>query len=378
MQYNCIPHYRARIFELLSANKNVEFTIVADNNSDTPFLKTVTTDDNRAVNYINAKNYLIKVPGLADLYWQPEALRLFLKQRPDVLIALGSPYSFTAWSLVILGRVFRIPILLWGHGLLGDESGPRWWVRKLLYKLAAGQLLYGEYAKNLLVKKGFRPETLHVVYNSLDYDEQLRVAGSLGFEDIAGFRNKLGVAEGQGLVVFTGRLQPIKRLDMLVEAAGRLSERGKIIHIALVGEGTEKEKLAEVARKYGILNNLHFLGVSYEEEYLGLVLSAADLCVIPSGGGLSIMHAMVFGTPVLLHDRLDCHFPEWEAVKEGVTGFFYRYDDIDDLADKMEKALFLEHSKEKMSDECRQVIAEKYNPHRQVERFIDAVKRSIS
>ena len=30
IQYNCVAHYRARIFELLSENKEFEFTIVAD------------------------------------------------------------------------------------------------------------------------------------------------------------------------------------------------------------------------------------------------------------------------------------------------------------------------------------------------------------
>ena len=88
------------------------------------------------------------------------------------------------------------------------------------------------------------------------------------------------------------------------------------------------------------------------------------------------MHALVFGTPVLLHDRVEHHFPEWEAVTEGKTGFFYRYGDVHDLAAKMEKAIFPVSAKNNMADACKAVINEKYNPHRQVETFVRAVRES--
>lgn len=378
IQYNCIAHYRARIFELLSLRPDVEFVVVADPNPDTPFLATIKGGDERQIRHVCATTKIIRIPKLPELYWQPLAVKMMRRERPDVLIALGSPYSVTAWVLSIYGRALKIPVLLWGHGLLGEETGPKWWLRKMLYRLASGQLLYGDYAKTLLVKKGFDPETLHVVYNSLDYDLQSKIAAEIREEESLAWRHSLGVADGEGLVVFTGRLQPVKRLDMLVEAIAKLARRGKRVHAALVGEGSQKSNLVALSEQLGVADLIHFLGASYDERYLGLVLSASDLSVIPSGAGLSIMHAMIFGTPVVLHDRVEYHFPEWEAVEEGKTGFYYKYGDIDDLAKKIERAIFPSPKRAFMKEACKRVIDERYNPHRQVGVFIDAVKKSLA
>ena len=52
VQYNCIPHYRARIFELLSECSEVNFYIVADSDPDTPHLYTIGDDSKRKINHI--------------------------------------------------------------------------------------------------------------------------------------------------------------------------------------------------------------------------------------------------------------------------------------------------------------------------------------
>lgn len=373
IQYNCIPHYRARVFELLSQRDDVHFTVVADPEPDTPYLKTLRGDEGRTIRAVHAHTRIIRLPRLPDLYWQPRVLSMVLKERPDVVIALGSPYSLTAWALLATGKILRIPVLLWGHGLLGDDQGPKWWLRRVLYRLAAGQLLYGDHARDLLRRKGFDERSLYVVYNSLDFDVQTRIAAEMTREWTDAFRRSLGVRAGEGLVVFTGRLQPVKRLDLLLQAAEIMGRRGFRLHVALVGEGGERDNLAHLAAAMNIADRVHFLGESYDERYLGQVMGASDLAVIPSGAGLSVMHALVFGTPVLLHDRVEHHFPEWEAVIEGKTGFFYRYGDVDDLAAKIEQAIFPVPAKNAMADACKTVINEKYNPHRQVETFVQAV-----
>ena len=86
------------------------------------------------------------------------------------------------------------------------------------------------------------------------------------------------------------------------------------------------------------------------------------------------MHAMAFGTPVVIHDRVEHHFPEWEAVVEAKTGFFYRFGDAVDLAAKIEGAIFPVPAKRSMSVPCQAMMRERYNPHRQVVTFVRAVR----
>lgn len=377
IQQNCIAHYRKAMFELLSSNRKIEFTFIADSKSDTPFMKVVSWGDSR-IRHRYARTQILKLPLISGLFWQPGAIAIVAREKPDLVIALGNPYSLTTWTLLLLGRIRRIPICLWGHGLLELESGPKWFLRKMFYRLASAQLLYGDFSKKLLIKSGFASNKLHVVYNSLDYDQQRRIAGRISVRDIALFRNSLGLEEDKRLVVFTGRLQPVKRLDLLFQAIANIAERGQDVHIALIGEGSERYSLQQLAQNLKIKHLVHFLGAHYDEEFLGLTLSASDLCIVPSGAGLSIIHSMVFGTPVIIHDRVAQHGPEWEAVQEGITGFFYKYEDIHDLTLKIEQALFPISCKEQMSDACQSIIRIKYNPNRQVEIIGNMVAQVIN
>ncbi|CAG0988478.1 partial D-inositol 3-phosphate glycosyltransferase, partial [Anaerolineae bacterium] len=307
IQYNCIAHYRKPIFELLSACADVEFNVVADSKTDSPFMKVVDIQDS-SIRGLVAKRWDIRLGNSITLFWQPDAIKVVLRKKPDVIIALGNPYSLTAWALIALGSLLGIPTLLWGHGLLTSESGPKWWLRRFFYSLAHGQLLYSDYAKELLIKQGFDPNRLFVVYNSLDYDAQTKAANEISEQDCSDFRTALGVKPNDGMVVFTGRLQKNKKLDLLIQAVALLAGKGNSVHIVLVGEGPERANLQNQAAKLGISHLLHFLGESYDERKIGLAIGASDLCVIPSGAGLSVMHAMAFGTPVMLHDNIAEHF----------------------------------------------------------------------
>lgn len=377
IQYNCIPHYRSRIFELLSNAQDVEYTILADIKPDTVHLKTVSGED-RAIRHVVEKNHILRLPKLPSLFFQPGALLRVYRDRPDVVIALGSPYSVTAWMMVMLGRLLDIPVLLWTHGLLGNEKGIKWYVRKVLYRLASGTLLYGEYARNLLIEKGFEADRQFVVYNSLDYDIQQDVMSRINLSAVENFRSCHEIGEDERLIVFTGRLQPIKKLDMLIDAVSKCNYRGNDVHLAFIGDGDERYNLEAQAKAAGIENKVHFLGESYDESYICTALTAADLSVVPSGAGLSVMHSMVYGTPVIIHDDLSMHFPEWEAVIEGMTGYFYKYDDVDDLSRVIDKALFPDSCRSAMKENCMAVIREKYNPHAQVKAFGDAVKATVA
>jgi glycosyltransferase involved in cell wall biosynthesis len=244
----------------------------------------------------------------------------------------------------------------------------------MLFKLAAGQMLYGDYAKKLLVERGFATDMLYVVYNSLNYDQQASVARDISTHDANDFRRSLGLQEGDRLVAFTGRLQSSKRLDLLFQAIAAIAQRGRQVYVALIGEGPEKESLQALAQRLGVDRLVQFLGANYDEKFLGLTLSASDLCIVPSGAGLSVIHAMAYGTPVIIDDKLERHGPEWEAVEDGITGFFYKYGNAQDLCLKIEQALFPVPRKPKMSEACKSNIRKRYNPNRQEEVIVNLVR----
>lgn len=370
---NIIPMYRRAVFEQLAATRDIELTIVAGDQLDTPNIELL-AEGNAAFRVKTVRTRYIRLGRLGGYSYQPKAVGLVLDQRPDVIIAGGSPYWLTSWALLLLGRLLRIPVLLWTHGLLRAESGPKWWVRRCFYKLSRGLLLYGDHAKELLANKGFDSDSLTVVYNSLDFLRQNKVRDAMTQADIRTFRTRLNMEPGERLIAFVGRLQPVKRLDLLIEATALLSRSGKPVHVALVGEGSERERLESLAAQLGVTGLVHFLGASYDEQFIGTVFSASDLSVVPSGAGLSVMHALGYGTPVLIDDEIARHPPEWEAVKEDVTGFFYERGNITELAAKIDRAVFPAPRKPGMADACIAVIADRYHPSRHARNLATAVR----
>nr|WP_087475417.1 glycosyltransferase [Nitrospira cf. moscoviensis SBR1015] len=374
VQQNCIPHYRLLLFELLSTDKQIRFRVIADENSDVPFLAVIRPEETVIdLKVARVRTLFLSMPF--NLTWQPSAVAEVLRERPDLVIVQGSPYSLTAWVLVLLGRTCRIPVLLWTHGLLGQERGVRWRIRETLYRLSSGLLLYGDRAQSLLVEKGFPCERLHVVYNSVGASRSDRVVPSP--EACLEFRTNLGIKTGERLVIFSGRLQREKQIPLLFQAIAGMKGNQRTVHVCLVGDGTEQDRLYRLADELGIRDLVHFLGPIYEESKLGLVFSASDLSVIPAAAGLSIIHAMTYGTPVLLHGNVEEHGPEWEAVMEGVTGFFFKHGNADDLAQKAMMALFPEPLKEKMAQACREVVEHRYTTSRHAQAIKDAVRATL-
>ena len=118
------------------------------------------------------------------------------------------------------------------------------------------------------------------------------------------FRRKLGIPADRRVVLFLGRLSPVKNLEQFLEAFARV--RPADTTLALVGpaEPDYETRLRAVAQRLGITGDIAFAGALYDEEKLS-ALAAADLFVMPSlieSYGNAVAEAVAAGLPVLLTD----------------------------------------------------------------------------
>ena len=84
------------------------------------------------------------------------------------------------------------------------------------------------------------------------------------------------------------------------------------------------------------------------------------MCVSPGNVGLTAIHSLTYGTPVLTHDDFNFQMPEAEAIKENISGIFFRINNANDLSKNQDfqKSNF---NKSKV----REIILTKYNPNYQ-------------
>lgn len=68
--------------------------------------------------------------------------------------------------------------------------------------------------------------------------------------------------------------------------------------------------------------NVWFYGSCYDEQTNAELIYNADMCVAPGNVGLTAIHAMTFGCPVITHSDFKWQMPEFEAIHPGKTGDF--------------------------------------------------------
>jgi glycosyltransferase involved in cell wall biosynthesis len=319
---------------------------------------------------LRLKNYWLKGKILV---WQTKFLRRTISSKPDLAVLIGEFSVLSNWLSAIILRFKRVPVIMYGHGMYGNESGLKLWLRKSFLKLASGHLLYEKHAKKVLTQQGFDNKKLYVFHNSLDYDVQKETRESLiksnPKKPYTFFENSL-----LPTIIFIGRLTPEKKLTTLILLSKRLMEMGIPINLLIIGKGSEQEILELEAEKLLKNQTYHFYGACYDETILGSLIYNADLCVSPGNVGLTAIHSLSYGTPVTTHSNFYQQGPEVESIEEGKTGFLFEQDNLEDLVQKT--ALWLNTTLEdrgQIRNDCYTVIDDFYNPYKQMEIFTQMV-----
>ena len=139
------------------------------------------------------------------------------------------------------------------------------------------------------------------------------------------------------VVLFVGRLDPIKDLPTLLRAFKILVDRLPNVVLLVIGWGMEAHKYMRMAKELGLSDKVVFLGFIPHDE-LPIYYNMADVYVLPSlyeEWSNTIMEAMACGIPVVA-TRVGSN-PH--LVKDGVTGFLIPPRDPSLLAERIYRIL---------------------------------------
>jgi glycosyltransferase involved in cell wall biosynthesis len=178
-------------------------------------------------------------------------------------------------------------------------------------------------------------------------------------------------------IIAVGRLRKHKGFDYLIRAAALLAERGRDITVELVGDGTEREALRDLATELGIMERVQLRGWLSNPEVMR-AMSQATILVHPSeglGDGLPnvVREAMAVGTPVVGSNVAGIP----DALQDG-CGVLVPPRDVPALADALEQLLMDPVTRRDIATRARQRAAEDYDLWRngaRLARLLEATRR---
>ena len=298
-------------------------------------------------------------------YWQKGVLKQLYNKEYTHYVFLGEERCLSTWVFLLLSLFFpKKKVFFWSHGCYGRESKLKLLVERFFWSFIDGAVLYGNYAKEVMKKEGFNVGNYLVIHNSLNYNHQIELRDSGLSSNV--FKTHFG--NDNHVIIFIGRLTKVKNLDMLVDAVYMLKNRCEEYNLVFVGNGMEESNLKARVKKLEIDEQVWFYGACYDEKTNAELIYNADLCVAPGNVGLTAMHTMVFGTPVISHDNFPWQMPEFEAIHPGKTGDFFEYQNQQSLVDTISNWFATKREKrEEVRLACYNEIDTQWTPKYQFE-----------
>lgn len=209
-----------------------------------------------------------RIPALFSLFHAPVSIFMpYIARENADLVHVHIPPVFGAFSAVIFAKMKGIPTVLTYHNdTVGRNVFENFVAR--IYNMIQDRFLLGNvqlitvpsaaYVK-VLIRRKIDPRLIRVVNNGID------LAGCNKLQKKEEVQEKSGPDRRQ-LVLYVGALEKRKGVEFLLRAAREIDERAGDVKIVIVGRGSEKKNLEQLAFNLRVDNRVSFKGYVSEEE----------------------------------------------------------------------------------------------------------------
>jgi len=163
----------------------------------------------------------------------------------------------------------------------------------------------------LLKRGGLDADKVTTIYNGVNFD-RFRTPCDPRIR-----RAELGIGDDVVLAGCLARVEPAKDHGTLLQAMALISNRLPNLHLALIGGGTEEDRLRHMARDLGIAERVHFVGFRTDAAEWLQSLDISVLSSVKEGLSNTVLESMAAGKPVVATDVGG----NAEVIVENETGF---------------------------------------------------------
>jgi glycosyltransferase involved in cell wall biosynthesis len=234
---------------------------------------------------------------------------------------------------LFLARTEHVIPLSTAHGWCGHSLRERYLYypadKRLLTRFPRVIAVSSE-IRDELIRYSVRPERLRVILNGIDHQVFRRDRSRE-----TTVRARLGIAPGEVVIGALGRVEPVKRFDVLLKAFALLLPQRPGLRLLIAGEGSARPALEGLARQLGLDPNCRFLGhysdIMELHHALDVFVQSSDYEGTPN----VVLEAMALETPIVATDVGGTS----ELMEHGVDGLLVPPREPEILAEAIEQVL---------------------------------------
>jgi glycosyltransferase involved in cell wall biosynthesis len=310
----------------------------------------ITTTDKIRISYYRLGKNIHLFGGELYLCYQRGLIEWLEEWNPDALIVEANSRYLSTPSAVRWMQKQNRPVIGWGLGS-PPVGGFRQKRRSAFLRQFDAMISYSQRGAEEYANEGFPLDNLFVAHNAV-----LPVP-------TWPMPNRPKTYEEKPCILFVGRLQLRKNVDLLLGACAEMESQPRLI---IVGDGPERDELELLAQE--IYPSAEFVGAKHGAE-LKPYFTEADLFVLPGTGGLAVQEAMSYGLPVIVAQG---DGTQDDLVREE-NGWQIPPDDFDALVSTMNDALSDVARLRTMGEVSYRIVKEEINIEKMVDVFVTAL-----
>ena len=299
-----LNHYKARVLSRLAESEKLEVTVLAGAQVRELGHRRNESKESFALAEVKASKKSFQTSPAVYV----KIIRLLFRKKFDVvLMPVEKKLSLLIFFLFFVKFFFRFKLVSYNHpqtrGLTGGVILDRL-VTRFLFSLYYRVIFYTREAMEWTVgSKLVAANKAFFANNTLDTDE---IWQHYDFEI-----NSSDVK----VILYIGRLQPNKQLDLLFKYYEELKKNIPHLKLIIIGDGPEAPAVKSMTETH---HAVEWLGAVVDEAEIAAYMRRTHLVFVPGWSGLSIVHAFSYGKPYVTIDGN--HPPEFVYLHDNVNG----------------------------------------------------------
>jgi glycosyltransferase involved in cell wall biosynthesis len=346
------------------------------------------------------KIYYLTKTGFSTYWkkWGKESLKKFDQLNMAKFFDIVFSQSFSGYYFAINKRKYRIPFVSFLHG-----AGPYMTIAKIKLALHRQHISIAEVLRTTMsyiahysilhlptvlgsdliicasnhvrdsVRKWYpvRRKKIYTIMNGIDTFEF-----SPNGQERNRLRKRLGIREGEFLLMTSGSISKEKGHHLAVEALNKLLKKNVNLKLMIVGDGEYLASLSGLIDKFGLKDRVILTGF-VPNESISNYYNAADIYLIPTlraeGLPFALIEAMSIGLPIIA-SRMG-GIPD--VVENGKEGLLVNPDDTNDMVSKILTLLRNKNLRKELGARARSKVLNELNSENMITRTLRIIESKL-